>query len=133
MSSYVRVFLVGTLGNDLELKQGKNGKPYCRMALATDGYAKEGEEKRTSWHSVHAFGRQAELAHQYLKKGRQVLVEGRMESKPIQKGAERFWQTWLTADHITFLGRPNEGGSEAPTMAEAAAIPAAEVAEEIRF
>ncbi len=104
MSTFNRITILGTLGNDPFLQATRNGRPYCRVSLATNSWRKEGGES-TTWHSVHLFGKNAETASQYLKKGRQILIEGRVESSRYKtpEGLDA-WRTWVTAHHMTFVG-----------------------------
>ncbi len=72
-----KVFLIGRLGKDPEVKEYGDNKTMCKFSLATDdGW---GENKHTNWHLIKVWGKQAELCARYLSKGRQVKVEGRIE------------------------------------------------------
>jgi len=106
MSSLNRVYILGTLGSRPILQSTKNGKSFCRMSLATDNHFHNGEEekKTTDWHTVHVFGRQAEAATQYLDKGRQVLVEGKIFSQALGDTENKIWRSWINADRVTFMG-----------------------------
>jgi single-strand DNA-binding protein len=104
MSTYNRVLILGTLGQNPTLKNTQAGKPFCRLSLATDSFNPNAlDKKKTSWHQVHVFGKSAENVARYLRKGRQVFVEGRMESDEREENGERRWKTWITADRVTFL------------------------------
>ncbi len=109
MSTYNCFIILGTLGHDPELKTTKTGKPYCHMSLATNEVGPEnaeGErEERTQWHSVHVFGRDAENASRFLKKGHQVLVEGAMDNQSSEENGTRVFRTYNRARRVTFLGR----------------------------
>ena len=109
MSSYNRVLILGNLGQDPTLKKTKSGHPFCRLSVATQSWQEDDDgKKKTVWHSVHVFGAQAETASQCLRKGRQVLIEGHIENSKIEVQGETRWNTWVTADRITFVGK-NEG------------------------
>ena len=82
MSSVNKVFLIGNLGQDPKTSVGVNGKTYCSFSLATTDKFK-GEE-RTEWHNIVLFDRVAEIADQYLSKGRQVYIEGRLQTNKYQ-------------------------------------------------
>jgi single-strand DNA-binding protein len=104
MSTFNRVLLMGHLGNDPVLKSASNGEAFCRLNLATDSFDPKAEsKKRTNWHSIHVFGKQAEAAAQYLAKGRRVLVEGRMQSTVTGEGNDRTWRNWIKVDRLMFL------------------------------
>lgn len=78
MSDLNRVFLVGRVGNDPELKTSAQGAPYLRISLATNAQKADGE-KITYWHRVVIFGNQAQVCATYLHKGARVLIEGSLE------------------------------------------------------
>lgn len=109
MGSINRVILIGNLGDDPEVKETKNGKHVANFRVATNtrwNDASTGEVKeRTEWHRVVAWGKTAELVGEYLAKGRQVCVEGRLQTRKWQddEGVERY-TTEVVADHVTFLG-----------------------------
>lgn len=109
MSTYNCFIILGTLGHDPELKSTRTGKPYCHMNLATHERGPEdasGErEERTQWHSVHVFGRDAENACRFLKKGHQVLVEGAMDNQSSEEGGTRVFKSFNRARRVTFLGK----------------------------
>lgn len=105
---------VGRLGQDPEMRTTGGGMAVCTLRVATD-YRKKNQagewENQTEWVSVILFGRQAENAGQYLKKGRQVYVEGRLQTRKWQdkEGRDR-WTTEVVANELKFLGG-KEGGS----------------------
>jgi single-strand DNA-binding protein len=79
MSDLNRVFLLGNLGNDPELKKSVHGKPYLNLSIATHTFYQGREDKTTHWHRVVVFGAQAEACARHLHKGSQVLLEGSLE------------------------------------------------------
>lgn len=82
MNTVNKVILVGNLGHDPELRTTKNGKPFCRVNIATHERAspESGEEaSKTTWHMVHVFGKQAEWTCRSLRKGARVFVEAKIE------------------------------------------------------
>ena len=86
MATFNKVLLLGFLGHDPELKNTINGNPFCRLNLATHEFHKnnEGEsEKKTVWHSVHVFGKQAEWACSSLQKGSRLFVEAVLEKSDL--------------------------------------------------
>ncbi len=109
-----KVILIGNLGNDPELKYGQqSGKAVCRFSLATT--ERWNGEDRTEWHRIVCFGRTAEIANEYLAKGRQVFVEGRISYSKYQgnDGQERY-STDILVNNLTLLGGRREGGDYAP-------------------
>jgi single-strand DNA-binding protein len=106
--SFNKITIVGYLGRDPELRYTPQGTALCKMSIATTEKRKSvsGEtEERTTWFRVTAWGRQAELANEYLAKGRQVYVEGRLrlEEYTDREGQKRF-SAEVSATEIQFLG-----------------------------
>jgi single-strand DNA-binding protein len=114
MASVNKVILVGNLGRDPETRYTTGGEAVTNIRLATTDTWKDkaGEkQERTEWHSIVFFGRQAEIAGEYLKKGRQIYVEGRLQTRKWQdkEGQDRY-TTEIVADRMQMLGN-REGGS----------------------
>ena len=114
MSSVNKVILVGRLGADPEIRYTQSGQPVGSLRLATSENWNDRDgnrQERTEWHSVTVWGKQAELCGQYLAKGRQVYVEGRLQSREYtdREGVnKRAWD--VVASQIVFLGGRGEGG-----------------------
>jgi single-strand DNA-binding protein len=102
-----KAILVGNLGRDPELKYSQQGVAFCHLSVATrERRKKDGNWiDHTEWHRVVVFGKLAENCAAYLKKGRQVYVEGRLETDKWQDkdGRERV-ETKILGDSIIFLG-----------------------------
>jgi single-strand DNA-binding protein len=103
-----RVILVGNLGKDPELKHLAQGLAVCTLSVATSERRKDLEgvfTEHTQWHRVVCFGRVAECSARYLTKGRQVYVEGRIETDrwTDKEGKERY-TTSIIAQQVQFLG-----------------------------
>jgi single-strand DNA-binding protein len=110
--SFNKITIVGYLGRDPELRYTPQGTALCKMSIATTERRKgaSGEmEEHTTWFRVTAWGRQAELANEYLAKGRQVYVEGRLrlEEYTDREGQKRF-SAEVSATEIQFLGHRTE-------------------------
>ncbi|GAB4174079.1 MAG: hypothetical protein Fur0039_15910 [Rhodocyclaceae bacterium] len=145
MASVNKVILVGNLGKDPETRYLPSGDAVCNVTLATTDTWKDktsGEKKEaTEWHRIAFFGKLAEIAGQYLKKGSQVYVEGSLRTRKWQdkEGNDRY-TTEIRADVMQMLGR-REGMGEAPVRAApapgSAAKPApagvAEIPDDIPF
>jgi len=138
MASFNRITIVGYLGRDPELRYTPDGTPVCDFSVATTERRKDraGEPQDiTTWFRVTVWRRQAELAGQYLAKGKQVYVEGRLIQKEYQDrdGNTRF-NLEVTASDIQFIGSRGEEGpptvrdesSAKPRTQEAAAAPVTE-------
>ena len=86
MKGLNKVLLIGRLGRDPELRATQSGQSVAKFSLATDEtWTKDGEkQQRTEWHNVVIWGKLAEIANQYLKKGRLVYVEGKIQSREYE-------------------------------------------------
>lgn len=137
MASFNRITIVGYLGRDPELRYTPDGTPVCDFSVATTERRKDrsGESHDiTTWFRVTVWRRQAELAGQYLAKGKQVYVEGRLIQKEYQdRDGNTKFNLEVTASDIQFIGSRGEEGSSArdepsvkPRQQEAAAAPVTE-------
>jgi single-strand DNA-binding protein len=121
MASVNKVILVGNLGADPETRYSANGDAVCNIRIATTDRFRDkasGELKEsTEWHRIVFFGKLAETAGQYLKKGRQVYVEGRIRTNKWQdkEGNERY-TTEIIANEMKMLG--SREGLGAPSSAD---------------
>jgi len=112
-----KVILIGRLGKDPDMRYAPSGTAIANFTLATNHSTKDGEGNwvdQTEWHSVRAFGRQAEFCGEYLKKGRQVFVEGRLQTSSWedQNGQKRY-RTDIIASELQLLGSKQEGAESA--------------------
>ncbi|MFH1435301.1 MAG: single-stranded DNA-binding protein [Pseudomonadota bacterium] len=103
-----KVILIGRLGTDPELRHTQSNQPLARMRIATTEVYNDRSGQRqenTEWHTVVSWGRSAEVVSRYLKKGRQVYVEGRLQTRKWQdkEGRDR-WTTEVIAQKVLFLG-----------------------------
>lgn len=110
-----KVILVGNLGRDPEVRYLPSGAAVCNLRLATTRTWKNkdsGErQEETEWHTVSLFDRQAEIAGEYLKKGRSVYIEGRLRTRKWtdKEGQERY-STEVVAENMVLLGGREGGG-----------------------
>ena len=116
MASVNKVILIGNLGRDPETRYSPDGAAICNVSIATTSQWKDkatGERKEeTEWHRVTFYGRLAEIAGEYLKKGRSVYVEGRLKTRKYKdkEGIEKY-ATDIIADQMQMLGsREGMGG-----------------------
>lgn len=120
MASINKVILIGNLGKDPESKFLPSGDAVCNITVATTESWKDknsGDKKEaTEWHRVVFFKRLAEVAGQYLKKGSQVYVEGRLQTRKYQKDGVDHYSTEIVADTMKMLGSRQGSGdaSDAP-------------------
>jgi single-strand DNA-binding protein len=119
MASINKVILIGNLGADPELRYTNTGTAVGNFRIATNEQwtDKNGErQERTEWHQIVVWGKQAENCGKYLRKGRSVYVEGRLQTRQWedQSGNKRY-TTEVVAQTIQFLGgRGGEGGGDEP-------------------
>jgi len=117
-----KVMLFGRLGRDPELRTTQGNSSICQLSVATTERYKDknGEwQESADWHRVVVFGRQAEQCGQYLTKGRELLVEGRLTTRKWtdQSGQDRY-TTEVVAQNVTFAG--GKGGGDEPQQRTAA-------------
>jgi single-strand DNA-binding protein len=122
MASVNKVILIGNLGRDPETRYTTGGDAVTNLRLATTETWKDksGEkQEKTEWHTVVLFGRQAEIAGEYLKKGRSVYIEGRLQTRKYtdKEGQERY-STEVVGDRMQLLGGAREGGGSGGGDAE---------------
>ena len=114
MASVNKVILLGNLGRDPETRYTTGGDAVTNLRIATSEQWKDkngDKQERTEWHSVVLFGRQAEIAGEYLKKGRSVYIEGRLQTRKYtdKEGVEKY-ATEVVADRMQLLGSRGDAG-----------------------
>ncbi len=115
MASVNKVILIGNLGKDPEIRYMPSGSAICNVTIATSRVSKDktsGEkQEQTEWHRVVMFDRLAEIAGEYLKKGKSVYIEGRLQTRKWtdKDGIEKY-TTEIVAQEMTMLGG-REGGA----------------------
>jgi len=116
MGSVNRVTLVGHLGNDAKMSKTTNGNLVASFNMATNESWKNkngDKEKRTEWHRIVLWGTQAETLTEYLTKGRQIYVEGRIQSSKWEKDDVKHTAVNIVAETIKFLDPANRETREA--------------------
>ena len=119
MASVNKVILIGNLGRDPEVRYTASGSAVCNLRLATtrNWKSRDSGEKveETEWHSVVLYDRQAEVAGEYLKKGRPVYIEGRLKTRKWQdKDGNDRYTTEIVAETMQLLGSREGAGAPAP-------------------
>ena len=114
MASVNKVILIGNLGRDPEVRYTQNGTAVANFTLATNEVwnDKSGErQERTEWHRIVVWGKQAEIAREHLSKGKQVYIEGSLQTRQWddREGNKRS-TTEVKANRVVLLGRPDSGG-----------------------
>jgi single-strand DNA-binding protein len=120
MASVNKVILVGNLGRDPEMRYMPSGDALTSFSIATTDTWKDKSgqrQERTEWHRISMFGKQAEIAGQYLKKGSSVYIEGRLQTRKWtdKEGHERN-TTEVVADRMQMLGGRTGGGNAFEVM-----------------
>jgi len=115
MGSVNKAILVGNLGRDAEMKFTGNGFAIARFSIATTDRRKDSKTgdwvEKTEWHRIVLLGKQAESLQDYLKKGKQIYVEGRIETRSWDdKDGQKRYMTEIIADRIQLLGSRDGGG-----------------------
>lgn len=108
-----KVILIGNLGQDPELRSTPGGQSVANLRLATTERRKDRDGnyvEHTEWHSLVAWGKDAENVHKFCRKGKQLYVEGRIQTRKWQDkdGADRY-STEIVADVVRFLGGKEDG------------------------
>lgn len=125
MGSVNKAILVGNLGRDAEMRFTQGGTPVATVSLATtERYTdREGQKKeQTEWHRIVIWGKTAEAIHEYLTKGKQIYVEGRLQTKEwTDKEGQKVKTTEVRADRVVLLGRGDDRSGSRPARNRAAA------------
>ena len=114
-----KVILVGNLGRDSEVRSTPSGQPVATFTVATNRKWKDKNGQRqeqTEWHQVVCWGRQAEIAGQYLTKGKQIFVEGRLQTRSWddRNTGEKRYRTEVICDNFQMLGQRGGGPDMEP-------------------
>jgi len=119
MGSLNKVMIIGNLGKDPEVRAVTSGAKVANFSVATtESYTDKTGQKvdKTEWHNIVMWRGLAEVAEKYLRKGAQVYVEGRLQTRSWDdQNGQRKYMTEIVADNMVMLGRPRgEGGHESP-------------------
>ena len=119
---YNKIILMGRIVADPELKTTPQGVNVCSFRIAVDRrFQKQGEEKKSDFFNVVAWRQQGEFVQKYFGKGRMILVEGEMTTRPYtdKNGSQATWYE-VVADRVSFTGEKAQGGS---TVSQTATVP----------
>lgn len=137
-----KVLLYGNLTRDPELKALPSGQQVASFGLATNRSFKNREgqqQEQTEYHNIVAFGRTAEVMGQYLKKGRGIYIEGRLQTRSWDKDGQKQYRTEIIVDSFQFgpqgggEGGARSGGYSAPAAAPAAAAAPVDMGADIQY
>lgn len=120
------VILIGNLGQDPETRYSPDGTAITTFSIATSDKWKDKQtgdmKEKTEWHRIVSFGRTAELAEEYLSKGRKVYIEGSLQTRSWEKDDVTHYMTEVKARQVIFLGGGNgQGGSSRPAKSQTGA------------
>src|SRR5581483_1020690 len=124
-----KVILIGNLGRDPEVRSTPSGQPVANFTLATSRRwrDKNGQkQEQTEWHTVVCWGKQAEIAGQYLTKGKQIYVEGRLQTRSWddKQTGEKKYRTEIVCENFQMLGgRGGDGGGGRAAAGGGAGMP----------
>jgi single-strand DNA-binding protein len=112
-----KVILIGNLGRDPEVRSTPSGQPVASFTLATSRRWKDKNGQRqeqTEWHQIVVWGKQAEIAGQYLTKGKQIYLEGRLQTRSWddRQSGEKRYRTEVVCDNFQMLGSRGGGGGD---------------------
>jgi len=113
MAGVNKVILVGNLGADPEMRFTADGTAVCKFSLATSRRftSKDGQkQEKTEWHRIVAWRKLAEICGQYLSKGKQVVIEGRIEYGSYEKDGVKHYTTDIIAENMQMLGAAGGAG-----------------------
>jgi single-strand DNA-binding protein len=110
-----KVMLIGNLGRDPEVRSTPSGQPVANFTLATSRRWKDKNGQRqeqTEWHNIVVWGKQAEIAGQYLTKGKQIFLEGRLQTRSWEdrQSGEKKYRTEVVCDNFLMLSQRGGGG-----------------------
>jgi single-strand DNA-binding protein len=139
MASVNKVILLGNLGRDPEVRFTQGGTPVANFTMATtDRWSDPSGEKKekTEWHRIVVWGKQAEIAGEYLRKGRPVFIEGSLQTREwTDRDGNKRYTTEVRAQRLQLLGRPDDRGSSvgSPPAEEAPEAPGGFAEDDIPF
>lgn len=120
MAGLNKVVLIGRLGRDPEMRHSQQGLAVVNFPIATNEQWTDkntGERRdKTEWHNIVAFGRQAEVCEQYLSKGSQIFIEGRLQTSTFEKEGQTHYATKVVVSNFQFLGGKQD--SRSPNLIE---------------
>lgn len=112
-----KAIICGRLGRDPETRYSQGGGAVCNFSVATSekwrDKASGQPQERTEWHNMVSFGRTAEVCGEYLRKGSQVLIEGRLQTDKYEKDGVTRYSTKIIVDRMQMLGSRQDSGAQA--------------------
>lgn len=130
MAGINKVILVGNLGADPEIRYSPGGMAVVNFSLATsETFSKDGQKQtKTEWHKIVAFGKLAEICGQYLSKGKQVYIEGKIQTRSWDdKEGNKKYTTEIVANSMQMLGSKAEGAANSASDVSVDNIPSSDI------
>ena len=130
MAGINKVILVGNLGADPEIRYSPGGMAVVNFSLATsETFSKDGQKQtKTEWHKIVAFGKLAEICGQYLSKGKQVYIEGKIQTRSWDdKEGNKKYTTEIVANSMQMLGSKGEGAAHSASDVSVDNIPSSDI------
>jgi single-strand DNA-binding protein len=122
-----KAIIVGTLGQDPDVKHTASGNPVVNISVATNESWKDkttGQQvEKTEWHRIVIFGKLAEIAAQYLKKGSQVYFEGKIQTRTWDKEGVKMYTTEIVANEMQMLGGKSDAPAKTQTFSQSITSP----------
>lgn len=115
MASLNKVLLIGNLGKDPEIRHTENNLAIAKFSLATTEVYNDRDgnrQEKTEWHNVVAFRKLAEVAERFLKKGKQVYIEGKIQTRQYEENGQTKYFTDIVADQLLMLGRKGDDADQ---------------------
>ena len=106
MSGYQQVIVIGNVGKDPDIRSTPSGLMICNLSIATS--EKRKDEEVTEWHRCVLFGKTAEIAEKYVRKGKQVAITGRLQTRKWEKDGIDRYSTEILVDKLTLLGSKSD-------------------------
>jgi single-strand DNA-binding protein len=109
-----KVILVGNVGRDVEFRATQGGQNLAKFSLATTDrrFKDEKGNPRTEWHNIVAWGKLAEVCDRYVKKGKQLYIEGQIRTRTYEQDGQKKYFTEIHVEQMEMLGSPSSGGGE---------------------
>jgi single-strand DNA-binding protein len=129
-----KVFLVGSVGRDPEIKSTGGGTLVANFSLATSRRYKDSNEEwreQTEWHNLVAWGRTAEVVRDYVKKGNPLHIEGRLQTRSWEKDGHKNYRTEIVIDNLIMLGGKRDGETSSSYSRRSGPAPQDDVSGEI--
>jgi single-strand DNA-binding protein len=117
LSALNKVMLIGKLGQDPTVRYTPGGQAVANFTIATNESWTDkagAKQESTEWHRIVVWGKVAETCGEHLKKGRQVFIEGKLQTRQWEKDGVKQFSTEVNANQVLFLGTPPTGQSAAP-------------------